>query len=249
MAVLLIPQAMAYAMLAGLPPVMGLYAAMVPLFAYAMLGTSRQLQVGPVALDFLLLLYAFFATLLLGVQYGILLSVLASMAMILNRITRPPIVEFDRIPDTDIFRNLERDTDAKEIEGVIIFRIDASLYFSNVSYLRDQVYKSVFQRSSKVSCFIIDASSINEVDSTACSALDEMAVELNQLGIWLCFTNVKGRVKDFLKQTGFYDPLGQEHFFFSKREAVDAFIAQQKVLSGDTVISTTSRTTKLKRSD
>ena len=94
-------------MLAGLPPVMGLYAAMVPLFAYAMLGTSRQLQVGPVALDFLLLLYAFFATLLLGVQYGILLSVLASMAMILNRITRPPIVEFDRIPDTDIFRNLE----------------------------------------------------------------------------------------------------------------------------------------------
>lgn len=53
-AVLLIPQAMAYAMLAGLPPVVGLYASIVPLVLYAMVGTSRQLAVGPVAIVSLL---------------------------------------------------------------------------------------------------------------------------------------------------------------------------------------------------
>ena len=53
-AVLLIPQAMAYALLAGLPPVMGLYAAVAPLVGYALLGTSRQLAVGPSALVALL---------------------------------------------------------------------------------------------------------------------------------------------------------------------------------------------------
>ncbi|MCO4762766.1 MAG: solute carrier family 26 protein [Myxococcales bacterium] len=53
-AVMLIPQAMAYAMLAGLPPVVGLYASMVPLVVYAALGTSRQLAVGPVAMVSLL---------------------------------------------------------------------------------------------------------------------------------------------------------------------------------------------------
>ena len=53
-AVMLIPQAMAYAMLAGLPPIVGLYASVVPLFAYALLGTSRQLAVGPVAMVSLL---------------------------------------------------------------------------------------------------------------------------------------------------------------------------------------------------
>ncbi|WP_096186650.1 SulP family inorganic anion transporter [Evansella halocellulosilytica] len=53
-AIMLIPQGMAYAMLAGLPPVSGLYASTVPLIIYAFFGTSRQLAVGPVAMISLL---------------------------------------------------------------------------------------------------------------------------------------------------------------------------------------------------
>lgn len=52
--IMLIPQGMAYAYIAGLPPVYGLYAALVPQIVYAFLGTSRQLAVGPVAMDSLL---------------------------------------------------------------------------------------------------------------------------------------------------------------------------------------------------
>ena len=53
-AVMLVPQGMAYAMLAGLPPIVGLYASLAPLLVYAMLGSSRQLAVGPVAMVSLL---------------------------------------------------------------------------------------------------------------------------------------------------------------------------------------------------
>ena len=53
-AVLLIPQGMAYALIAGLPPIYGLYASLTPQIVYAFLGTSRQLAVGPVAMDSLL---------------------------------------------------------------------------------------------------------------------------------------------------------------------------------------------------
>ena len=52
--VLVIPQAMAYAALAGVPPIAGLYAAMVSLVVYAVFGTSRFISVGPVAIDSLL---------------------------------------------------------------------------------------------------------------------------------------------------------------------------------------------------
>lgn len=54
-AIMLIPQGMAYALLAGMPPVYGLYASIVPLLLYAVLGTSRQLAVGPVAMVSLLI--------------------------------------------------------------------------------------------------------------------------------------------------------------------------------------------------
>ncbi|MCB0840984.1 MAG: solute carrier family 26 protein, partial [Bacteroidetes bacterium] len=52
--VMLIPQGMAYAMIAGLPPIYGLYASTLPLILYALMGTSRQLAVGPVAMVSLL---------------------------------------------------------------------------------------------------------------------------------------------------------------------------------------------------
>ena len=53
-AIMLIPQGMAYAILAGLPPVYGLYASIIPLILYAVFGTSKQLAVGPVAMVSLL---------------------------------------------------------------------------------------------------------------------------------------------------------------------------------------------------
>ncbi len=52
--IMLIPQGMAYALIAGLPPVYGLYASIIPQIAYAIFGTSRQLSVAPAAMDSLL---------------------------------------------------------------------------------------------------------------------------------------------------------------------------------------------------
>jgi len=53
--IILVPQGMAYALIAGLPPVYGLYASLFPVVVYALLGTSRKLAVGPVAMDSLLI--------------------------------------------------------------------------------------------------------------------------------------------------------------------------------------------------
>jgi len=55
-AIMLVPQGMAYAFLAGMPPIYGLYGGLVPLALYAVLGTSRQLSIGPVAVSALLVL-------------------------------------------------------------------------------------------------------------------------------------------------------------------------------------------------
>ncbi|WP_273566059.1 SulP family inorganic anion transporter [Maribacter halichondriae] len=66
--IILIPQGMAYAMIAGLPPVYGLYASLIPVLVYAFLGTSRQLAVGPVAMDSLLVAAGLGAMAISGVE-------------------------------------------------------------------------------------------------------------------------------------------------------------------------------------
>lgn len=56
MGIILIPQAIAYAFLAGIPPIYGLYSSLIPLFIYACLGTSQHLSIGPVAVTSILLM-------------------------------------------------------------------------------------------------------------------------------------------------------------------------------------------------
>ena len=52
--IMLIPQGMAYALIAGLPPIYGMYASLIPIIVYALMGTSRHLSVAPVAMMSLL---------------------------------------------------------------------------------------------------------------------------------------------------------------------------------------------------
>lgn len=77
--VMLIPQSMAYAMIAGLPPVYGLYAALMPQLMYALMGTSPQLNVGPVAMDSLLVAAGLGALSLTGVNEYIAMALLLAL--------------------------------------------------------------------------------------------------------------------------------------------------------------------------
>ncbi len=106
--IILIPQGMAYAMIAGLPPVYGLYASLFPIIMYVFLGTSRQVAIGPVAMDSLLvaaslgtlaitsvenyIAMAIVLAFLVGV-IQILLGVL-KMGFLVNYLSRPVISGF-----------------------------------------------------------------------------------------------------------------------------------------------------------
>jgi SulP family sulfate permease len=83
--VMLIPQAMAYAVIAGLPPIYGLYGALVPLLIYPVFGTSRQLAIGPQALDMLILAAGLGAVVQVGTgEYVTMAIIVTAMVGILQ---------------------------------------------------------------------------------------------------------------------------------------------------------------------
>ncbi|MFC5048301.1 SulP family inorganic anion transporter [Aquimarina hainanensis] len=79
--IMLVPQGMAYAMIAGLPPVFGLYASLIPQLVYAIMGTSRQLAVGPVAMDSLLVASGLSALSLSGMDEYISMAIFLTLFM------------------------------------------------------------------------------------------------------------------------------------------------------------------------
>jgi SulP family sulfate permease len=106
--IMLIPQSLAYAMLAGLPPEAGLYASIVPILLYSIFGTSRSLAVGPVAVVSLMTAatlaeitqtmevgYATAALSLAGLSGAILLAMgLLRLGFVVNFLSHPVISGF-----------------------------------------------------------------------------------------------------------------------------------------------------------
>ena len=77
--ILAIAQGMAYAMIAGLPPVFGLYAALTPQIIYVLMGTSRQLSIGPVAMDSLIVAAGIGTLNIIGVEQYIAVAIFLAL--------------------------------------------------------------------------------------------------------------------------------------------------------------------------
>lgn len=107
-AVIVIPQGLAYAMIAGLPPIYGLYAALIPQLIHGIMGTSRHPAVGPVALDSLVVAIALgtlslsgigeviAAAIFLATMVGVLQLIMGlfQMGVLANYLSRPVISGF-----------------------------------------------------------------------------------------------------------------------------------------------------------
>jgi SulP family sulfate permease len=175
--------------------------------------------------DFYLLVLAFVATIALGIERGIAVAVVASLLVMLRQTTRPHVAVLGRIPGTPNFRNVERSPDAVTSPGIVIVRVDAPLYFANAEYLKEKL-RGVEASRAGLRVLIIDASSVNDLDSSGDRALHEIADDFSSRGIDLYMASVKGLVLDVMRRSGFYRHLGADHFFLSTDEAVRAAEAQ-----------------------
>ncbi len=170
--------------------------------------------------DFRLMMLCFASTLVLGIQFGILISVVASLVVVLRQTTRPHTAVLGRLPGTSHFRNVERSPEAVTTPGIVVLRIDAPLYFANAEFLKEKLRRVEEGQHGTLRVLVLDASSVNDLDSSADHTLAEIADDYAARGLDLYLANVKGLVLDVMRRSGFYPRLGADHFFLSTDEAV-----------------------------
>jgi SulP family sulfate permease len=170
--------------------------------------------------DFWLLAVAFASTLLFGVELGLGISVVASLLVVLRQTTRPHIAVLGRIPGTAHFRNVERSPAAVTTDGVVVVRVDAPLYFANLDYLRERLQQVEEKQDGELRVLVFDASSVTDLDSSADTALVEIADDLAGRGVVFYLAGLKGRLVDVMRRSGSYHQIGAENFFLSDDDAV-----------------------------
>lgn len=171
--------------------------------------------------EFALMVITFVATLALGILEGIGIGVLISLGIVIHRSSYPNIVMLGRLPGTDHYRDLERHPEGLTQTHTIIVRIDASLYFANIPYMKEKLEQLEIKSGKNLEQVIIDAIGINEVDASALHALKELTDEYQSRNIDVIFTGVKGPVRDIFKQSGLADIIGPEQFYLNISHAVE----------------------------
>ena len=113
--------------------------------------------------------------------------------------------------------------------GLLLYRWDAPLFFANADHFLDRARAVVRGVDPPVRWLVISAEPVTDVDTTAADALDELITDLAQVGIELHFAEMKGHVKDLLKDYGIYQRLGEAAFHPTVGTAVKAYLAGHPV--------------------
>ncbi|MDZ7773227.1 MAG: solute carrier family 26 protein [Balneolaceae bacterium] len=181
--------------------------------------------------EFRLMLLTFVATMALGILEGIGVGVLISLGIVIYQSSYPNIVMLGRIPDSDTYRDLERYPQGLTQTNTIIVRIDSSLYFANVSYLKEKLEQLEYESGKQLRQVIIDAVGINDVDASALHALKDVIDDYRERDIKVIFTGVKGPVRDMFSRSGLDDVVGPEQFYLDISKAVESLDRESEEVS------------------
>lgn len=165
------------------------------------------------------LVLTFVAVLAVGITKGILIGVASTIILHLWRTSRPHLAVVGRMPDTGHFRNVRRHA-VQTLPHVLLLRIDESLYFANAKYIEDFVLCAAAERP-QLSHLVLICSAINFIDASALETLTDLRTRLQDAGIQLFITEVKGPVMDRLADTEFLAQLGPGRVFLTTQAAYE----------------------------
>lgn len=164
-------------------------------------------------LDFIAAATTLFTTLLLGVESGLVLGMLVSWALFLFRASRPHIATVGLLPGTEHFRNVSRH-EVIVSPRLVCLRVDASMFFANARAIEDRINAEVALRP-RLEHVVLQCSAVNDIDASALDSLQAISTRLQESGIALHFSEIKGPVMDKLKRTGFLKDLHGQVFMTS----------------------------------
>jgi len=171
-------------------------------------------------LDFWLMLATFIGTLLLGIEFGIIVGVGLSLIVLIFRTSRPYIVELGKVPNSNFYRNKNRFEEVIIESDILIFRFDAQLFYANSTYFRDKLDTMASKKGAVLKLIVLDAESINRVDSTGIEMLKERIRYYQKKEISFFLAGVKGPVRDDLFRSEILSIINVNHFFMRVNDAV-----------------------------
>jgi high affinity sulfate transporter 1 len=172
--------------------------------------------------EFALSIAAFFGVAVLGVLPGIAIAVGLSILNVFRRSWWPYSTSLGRVEGVPGYHDVRSYPDAEVIEGLVVFRFDAPLFFANARAFRQQV-RDLAAAEPQPRWIVVAAEPITDVDTTAADMLEDLDETLNGQGISLVFAEMKDPVRTKIERYELTRTIDPTHFFPTIEAAMTAF--------------------------
>ena len=170
--------------------------------------------------DFWIAIAALFAVLTAGVLAGVVIGVFLSLGYLIYLSASPDMPVLGRRQGSEAFRNLEDEPTEITYRGVLVMRIDVSLYFANSESREDRLRELAQTAEPPLHTIVLSFEGINFVDSQASEAIGKVIDLAHSHEIEIRLSRLKARVRGVLERDGVIDLLGVDKIYPTTYEAV-----------------------------
>ena len=146
--------------------------------------------------EFTVAAIVFAGELSMGVLDGIALGVVVSLVLLIYRATHPQDAVLGQLPGTEAYRDVRLHPEAITFPGLLIWRPGGDLFFASTDRLGDSLRAALRVSRPPAQHVLLDAGSVNFIDTTACDALVNAIKDLQSQGITVAFARVRDQVRE-----------------------------------------------------
>jgi high affinity sulfate transporter 1 len=154
----------------------------------------------------------FAGELTLGVLHGIALGVVLSLILLIYRTTHPQGAVLGQLPGTEAYRDVKLHPEAITFPGLLIWRPGGDLFFASIGHVGHGLKAALAASHPPVRYVLVDAESVNLVDTTALDELSNVVKELKDQGITVALARVRDQVREQMRLEGLVAVVGPENF-------------------------------------
>jgi SulP family sulfate permease len=149
--------------------------------------------------EFIIAMIALLGVILFGILKGVLLAAVITLLLLIKAASSPRVAYLGRIKGTTLLSDMLRHPENETIPGVLIVRVEASLLYFNVDYVRNQVWSKIEEEAGSLKTVIFDMSSSPLVDIAGARLLKRLYFDLKARGISMEIAEALSEVRDLLR--------------------------------------------------
>jgi MFS superfamily sulfate permease-like transporter len=155
--------------------------------------------------------------------------VILSLLLLIYRTSHPQGAVLGQLPGTEAYRDVRRHPEALTFPGLLIWRAGGDLFFASIGHVGEALKAALATNRPPAKRVLLDAGSVNFIDTSACDALLNSIKKLQSQGITFAFARVRDPVRERMRLGGIEAVVGSTSFHERVTDGVLAWQQQEKL--------------------